>query len=194
MHSSDTAPFLQYSSTSPIQPHPSDIPDPSDTPPPLCFSFTPLLQLHHSVTTPPLCHSPTSLLQPHLFVTVTPFCLSHTSPSRPHLSATAPPLHHRPTSLPQSHLSASVTPLCPSHTSLSEPHFSVSALLACSSWLLSRHWFFVFYSGWTLIVFRCELAILFGVMLIISLVFGGVPITDLIKWVLVTGIISLGES
>ena len=69
----------------------------------------------------------------------------------------------------------------------------ILALLACSYWLRSRHREFVFCAGFAIIVFRCELAIMFGLMLLISLVYGHLNLLKLISWIIVTGVISLGE-
>lgn len=68
------------------------------------------------------------------------------------------------------------------------------ALLACSYWLRSKHREFVFFAGFAIVVFRCELAIMFGLMLLISLIYGNLNLLQLIKWIVSTGVFSLGKS
>ena len=70
---------------------------------------------------------------------------------------------------------------------------SFSALLAISYWLRDQQREFVFFAGWTIIVFRCELAIMFGLMLLITLLYGKVNLKSLSLCIIFTGLFSLGK-
>lgn len=67
------------------------------------------------------------------------------------------------------------------------------ALLATSYWLRNRPKEFVFFAGFSIIVFRCELALMFGLMLLATLIYSNVNICRLLLWILATGIVSLGK-
>ncbi|XP_067936231.1 dol-P-Man:Man(7)GlcNAc(2)-PP-Dol alpha-1,6-mannosyltransferase-like [Watersipora subatra] len=70
----------------------------------------------------------------------------------------------------------------------------IFALLAVSCWLRSWHRGFVFSAGFAIIVFRCELLLLFGLMLLISLIYGRLNVWRLLFWIVAAGSISLGST
>lgn len=68
-----------------------------------------------------------------------------------------------------------------------------TALLGSSHWIRNQQREFVFFAGWSIIVFRCELAIMFGIMLLITLAYGRLPVWRCCLWILFTGVFSLGK-
>ena len=67
------------------------------------------------------------------------------------------------------------------------------AIMAFSYWLRSKQREFVFCAGLAIIIFRCELALMFGVMLLISLIYSNITVCRLALWITVTGVVSLGK-
>lgn len=67
-----------------------------------------------------------------------------------------------------------------------------SALLAIRFWMVQDHTRFIRYSAFAIIVFRSELCLLFGIMLLMDLVSGRISISKLLQTAIPAGLFSLG--
>ena len=66
------------------------------------------------------------------------------------------------------------------------------ALFAISSWLENRNADFIWYSAFVIIIFRAELALFMGVLLLVKLIEGKIQFFNLIKHCLMAGPVALG--
>ena len=70
---------------------------------------------------------------------------------------------------------------------------SFSVLLALAHWLRQNHGRFIWYSGAAILIFRAELGIYLGQLLLLELIATRLTLTKLLKHGVPAGIVLLGE-